>query len=67
MPCSLDSFKDMLANIAYGNNRQDAIKNSTCVKCKEFVNPEIDFKDEISRKEFVISQLCYKCQCEVFG
>jgi hypothetical protein len=57
----------MLANIAYGNNRQDAIKNSTCVKCKEFVNPEIDFKDEISRKEFAISQLCYKCQCEVFG
>jgi len=36
--------------------------NDSCAICKAKVNPETDFKDELSIKEWKISRMCQKCQ-----
>jgi hypothetical protein len=38
-----------------------------CVSCKAKVEGRKDFKDEISYKEWHLSNLCQKCQDEVFS
>lgn len=63
---SLESFKEVMSRFAFGNSRQEAILNSTCVKCGTFVDVN-SFKDEISRKEYNISQLCECCQNDLFN
>jgi hypothetical protein len=35
-----------------------------CVKCGEF---NIEFRDELSRREYAISGLCQCCQDGIFG
>ena len=35
--------------------------------CDKPINPETDFKNEQSKKEFLISGLCQECQDSVFG
>ncbi len=45
----------------------DIENTSICVFCKVDVNPETDFNDEISLREWNISHICQKCQDEVFG
>ena len=44
----------------------DLVKKGICPFCKEVVNPN-DFKDELSKKEWGISGLCFKCQKDFFG
>lgn len=39
------------------------ISNRTCVSCSM---PAIQFKDEISAREFEISGLCQECQDKIF-
>lgn len=43
---------------------QDNIESGLCPMCKR---PVREFKDEESRKEYLISGLCQGCQDEVFG
>lgn len=43
--------------------RTTAITGGTCVFCTD---PDFNWKDELSRKEYRISGLCQKCQDEVF-
>ena len=38
-----------------------------CPSCGAIINPETDFRDELSRKEYHISGLCQECQDQVFG
>lgn len=39
-----------------------------CIQCgKKFSDLKKEFRDDISRKEFGISQLCQQCQDKVFG
>lgn len=47
-------------------NQLERIDNGQCPFCGEQVL-DGDFKDMISREEFVISGLCQKCQDEVFN
>ncbi len=42
-----------------------AVRNGKCPMCLKPVKDE-DFEDELSRKEFRISGLCFQCQKEVF-
>lgn len=44
--------------------RVGSIKSGVCVLCNQ---PAIEFKDELSRKEYTISGMCQKCQDDVFG
>ena len=54
---------DRITHTIFGKTRSKALANDTCVICgAEAVN----FKDEISRKEFSISGMCQKCQDETF-
>lgn len=38
-----------------------------CLACQKPVNPETDFVDELSRKEWEISHLCQSCQDQAFA
>ena len=61
---NLDTFKEEMAFKLFGRSRSLAIAGNGCVKCGESA---VDFRDEISRKEFGISALCQSCQDGIFG
>ena len=48
----------------FKNTRSDAIKKLKCVMCN---NPDLNFRDELSKKEYEISRICQKCQILIFG
>ena len=60
----LDTAKDEMAMSLFGRSRVLAIAGKGCVKCGEAA---VDFKDELSKKEFGISGLCQACQDGIFG
>ena len=64
MLIKLDQFKEDMEMQMFGRSRTVAMHNGQCVKCGEF---NLEFKDEISRKEYGISGLCQCCQDIVFG
>lgn len=37
-----------------------------CPFCGKEINPETDFRDDLSRREFKISGLCQECQDDIF-
>ena len=45
-------------------SRKESIKKDICTWCGE---PAIEFKDELSRREYSISGFCQKCQDKTFG
>lgn len=55
---------DVLAQEAFGISRSTAREARICVSCKK---PPGDFRDDVSRKEWAISQLCQGCQDVVFA
>ena len=54
-------------NEMFGIDREKSIRSNTCVFCSKVINPDTDFKDELSRKEFTISSICQQCQDKTFG
>lgn len=38
-----------------------------CPTCSKMFDPQIEFKDELSKREFQISGMCQECQDEVFN
>ena len=51
---------------ALGMTFKEAIEKNVCFRCGELIKSK-DFKNAISIKEYNISQMCQKCQDEVFG
>jgi len=77
MSKEMDSVKEVIAKALFG---ADATTRPTtkvvdgkyviehqCVSCDKKVNPESDFRDYLSVKEFGISRMCQKCQDSVFN
>ena len=60
----LDQLKEDMGMQAFGRSRTVAMHNDQCVKCGEF---NLEFNDELSRKEYGISGLCQCCQDMIFG
>ena len=60
----MDKFKEESAMGLFGRSRLLAIAGKGCVKCGESA---VDFRDEISKKEFGISGFCQVCQDDIFG
>ena len=60
----LDKAKEEMAFTLFGRSRTLAIAGNGCVKCGDGA---VDFRDELSRKEFGISGLCQTCQDGIFG
>jgi len=44
-----------------------AVKAGKCPFCGQEIDPETEFRDELSKKEFRISGLCQHCQDGMFG
>lgn len=59
---------DQLVTKLTGIDRQAVIKSDRCVPppigCG---GPAVEFRDDLSRKEYSISGLCQKCQDSIFG
>lgn len=47
-----------------GRKRVDSIKQDVCAWCG---GPAVEFRDELSRREYRISGFCQKCQDKTFG
>ena len=60
----VEKFQDDMAVRLFGRSREIAREGGQCVKCGEF---NLEFRDELSRKEHGISGLCQGCQDEIFG
>ncbi|MEC7864275.1 MAG: hypothetical protein VYB55_04360 [Bacteroidota bacterium] len=60
----LEQFKEDSAMKLFGRSREIAREGGQCVKCGEF---NLEFRDELSRKEYGISGLCQCCQDMIFG
>ena len=60
----LEQFKEDSAMSLFGRSREIAIAGGQCVKCGSH---DLEFRDELSRKEFGISGLCQTCQDGIFG
>ena len=60
----LQSFKENMAFNIYGRYPAVAKSSGQCVKCGEF---NLEFSDEVSRREYGISVLCQCCQDGIFG
>jgi hypothetical protein len=60
----MDQVKEEMAFAAFGRSRTLAIAGKGCVKCGESA---VDFRDELSRKEYGISGFCQCCQDKIFG
>jgi|TARA_R100000008_G_scaffold81453_1_gene64715 hypothetical protein len=67
----LENFKEEMAFQAFGRSRELAIAGNGCVKCGASVvlskDGGLDFRDELSEKEYLISGFCQTCQDEIFG
>lgn len=59
----VQKFIDNLAEKAFGEKPT----LGKCVFCHKEINPETDFKDELSKKEYGISGICQEYQDETFG
>lgn len=57
-------FLDGFTLQTFGNIRSESIEHDICVCCGQ---PAVEFKDELSKKEFSISGMCQNCQDSVFG
>ena len=62
----LQSFLDTFAKKAFGRSQTEAKEKEICVCCGKKIIME-DFKDDLSRSEYMISGLCQKCQDDTFG
>jgi len=58
---------DSFSKKAFGISQTEADQMAVCVFCKKPIDPDRDFRNEISRKEFEISGICQDCQDSVFG
>lgn len=55
---------DELLSLLAGKNRRSTISSNHCMTCD---GPAVDFKNELSRREYSISGMCQACQDNFFG
>ena len=67
----LDTFKEDMAMKLFGRSKVLAVAGNQCVKCGASViltkDGGLDFRDELSEREYGISGLCQTCQDGIFG
>lgn len=59
----MTAFLNKITKSAFGKSRTEAIDTKACVSCHKRVKK---FRDELSKREFLISGLCQNCQDLVF-
>lgn len=63
----IDSFSKKAFGISQSKAKGKGALMAICVFCKKPIDPDNDFRNEISRKEFEISGICQSCQDDLFG
>ncbi len=61
---NMKEFMDKISQEIFGQSRTEAIESDICVDCGL---PAVEFKDQLSRKEYSISGLCQECQNKIWG
>lgn len=54
---------DHLSKKIFGRSHSECLANNECVSCGA---KAVDFRDELSVKEYQISGMCQKCQDQIF-
>ena len=67
IPTEKDPKIDEFITNALGIQRKKSIQKEICSLCHKKINPEIDFRDNLSLKEYRISGMCQECQDKIFG
>jgi len=57
--------KEFLKDMGYGKQVK-LVEQGKCPFCCKDIDPDVEFKDDLSLEEYGISGLCQKCQDEVF-
>ena len=58
----------VLYNLLGGNDRRQSIRSDVCVAAPIGCgNKALEFKDELSKREYAISGFCQDCQDNMFG
>lgn len=61
----IQEFLDNMSSDFFGKKRSEVIESKNeCVMCDE---PDMNFRDELSKKEFKISGMCQTCQDAFYG
>ena len=60
----LKKFQDNAAKALFGRGLAKSKKRMICVFCGKKI---MRFRDDLSRKEYIISGICQRCQDETFG
>lgn len=55
---------DLMLQAFTGKSRVATIENDDCMTCS---NPDVNFRDAQSRKEYTISGMCQACQDDIYG
>ena len=63
-PSSKTARLDLYISVLTGKSRELQLAHSLCMTCD---GDAIDFRDELSQKEYTISGMCQVCQDKVFG
>jgi len=64
MPTEKAPEIDQLLTSITGKDRKETIMQGKCATCND---PNMNFRDALSKKEYSISGMCQKCQDSVFG
>ncbi len=63
----LDRIAEELASISgHGTSRTYALENKICAWCEADCSKDDSFRDSASKREYLISALCQKCQDDFF-
>jgi uncharacterized CHY-type Zn-finger protein len=58
--------KKIMQAVGFGKEVKLA-EQGKCPFCQKKFNPDTEFKNELSRREFEISSLCQTCQDRIFN
>lgn len=61
--CPIDALRTATANLVFKNSLSKAQDHGLCIRCNK---PAISFRDDLSRKDFRITQMCQECQDEIY-
>jgi len=64
---AIQKVVDKMSENMFGISQSEAQKENICVCCKTKVDPTKDFRNEISMREWFISNFCQQCQDKTFG
>ena len=60
----VQEFIDNFSKKLFGKSQSECQDEKICPFCRKKIG---EFKDELSKKEYLISEICQECQDSIFG